>query len=225
MGNFIDLSGKRFGKLVAVERFRKDGCRRTYWTCNCDCGNTTNVEGGNLRSGKSKSCVKCQCFKHGLRKSSEYGTWDAMKQRCLNMKSKAYKNYGDRGIHVCERMMDFQGFLSTIGMKPSPDLTIDRIDNDGSYSCGECEQCVKMGWVMNVRWATRLQQANNQRHVERIIDVNGTKKTISEWEKISTVTKATIRKRIKRGWTNYEAVFGKDGHDENRYRRKSVRNA
>lgn len=75
-----------------------------------------------------------------------------MKQRCLNPNHAAYENYGGRGITVCQQWVEsFETFLADVGCKPDPDLTLDRIDNDGNYEPG------------NIRWATRSQQNSNQR--------------------------------------------------------------
>lgn len=83
--------------------------------------------------------------------STEHHTWTSMWQRCTNPKNKSFKNYGGRGITVCARWRIFENFLFDMGPKPSPDLSLDRIDNDGNYEPSNC------------RWATRLVQTHNSR--------------------------------------------------------------
>jgi hypothetical protein len=89
-----------------------------------------------------------------MRHSTEYGTWFNMKTRCLNKKTKKYKDYGGRGIRICERWLNsFKNFFADMGCKPGPEYSIDRINNDGNYEPGNC------------RWATSKEQRNNQRNV------------------------------------------------------------
>lgn len=91
-------------------------------------------------------------YKHGMRNSPEYNSWAHMIQRCTNPKNSAWKNYGGRGITVCEQWVnDFQAFLKCVGEKPSPDLSIERIENDKGYEPG------------NVKWATKSEQSLNRR--------------------------------------------------------------
>ena len=92
--------------------------------------------------------------KHGHsrrgRVSSEYMAWRAMRQRCQNPNNDRYHRYGSRGIKVCERWQSFQNFLTDMGEKPSTDLTLERMDNDGNYEPGNC------------KWATQKEQAGNR---------------------------------------------------------------
>lgn len=101
---------------------------------------------------------------HGMWKNKVYHVWLNIRQRTTNQKHKAYDHYGGRGIKVCKAWSrSFQVFYQDIGEKPSGNHSIDRIDNDGNYSCGRCEECIEHGWPMNVRWATKAQQSINTR--------------------------------------------------------------
>ena len=129
----------------------------------------------------------------GKGQSATYSVWAAMKQRCLNPNHPHYKDWGGRGITVCERWLSFDNFLADMGEKP-PKMQIDRIDNDGNY---EPENC---------RWASPKQQLLNTRRT-RLVTFNGQTKALSEWADELGINRSTLYKRINRsGWTPEDAL-------------------
>lgn len=93
-----------------------------------------------------------------------YRAWLSCRARCFNPTDKSYPDYGGRGITVCVGLdSSFERFAAFMGERPEGRVSLDRIDNNASYSCGECSQCVANGWLPNLRWATPLQQAQNRR--------------------------------------------------------------
>lgn len=102
--------------------------------------------------------------RHGLSRTKEYRAWTSAKTRCSNPNYKLFHNYGGRGILMCNGWRNnFTAFYKDLGDKPSPKHSLDRIDNDGNYSCGRCKQCLENGWPMNCKWSTKREQAYNRR--------------------------------------------------------------
>lgn len=172
MPKFIDLTGQVFGRLTALRRaddwFSRAGKRATRWLCQCACGKTTTVFRNSVVSGLTRSCG---CLKietsvgriptHGNDRhhhvTAEYTAWAHAKQRCYNERGKAWKNYGGRGITVCERWKtSFEAFLEDMGLRPSPKFTLERINNDLGYSPDNCI------------WGTRSQQNRNRRPFRKV---------------------------------------------------------
>ncbi len=128
-----------------------------------------------------------------------------MIQRCNNHDNPGYMNYGGRGIRVCAGLTPFDGFLSVLGESP-PGLEIDRMDNDGNYTCGRCDECLKNGWPLNLRWATRKQSARNKRS-NRLVTVRGvTACLIEQCERFSVPYRRTLS-RLNSGWNAEDAFF------------------
>lgn len=163
----IDLTGQRFGRLVAIRLgapHQSPSRAQVTWECRCDCGTTVTVQRGSLRNGSSTSCG-CSYKDLGIRKRTarhenipEYVVWFHMKQRCLNKNDPDYKHYGGRGITVCAEWAEsFDQFFASMGKRTSEKHSIDRIDVDGNYEPGNC------------RWATPLEQARNRRNTRYYI--------------------------------------------------------
>jgi hypothetical protein len=160
------LAGHSFGRLKVIEIAGSDKHGKTRWRCACACGRAITVRGAHLMSGITRSCgclAKETLRKNGERsarhgharvghRSLTYSSWQAMLKRCNNPHHRYYKNYGGRGIKVCNRWLKFENFLADIEERTSG-TTIDRIDNDGNY----CKR--------NCRWATPSQQRRNQRGI------------------------------------------------------------
>ncbi len=199
MGKLIDLTGQKFGRLIVIKRVENDNSGHVQWLCQCDCGEGTMVQGGNLKNSNTKSCGCLHTetiTQHGHSSrsiiSKIYRIWIQMIQRCTNPNVKNYKNYGGRGIKVCERWRQFENFLQDMGEKPSG-LSVDRIDNNGDY----CKE--------NCKWSTRKEQNRNTRQ-NRLITINGITKPLAEWCEIYNLNYKTVCTRIYRGWTSEEAL-------------------
>jgi len=197
----IEMSGQRFGRLLVLRRDTSRGIKPVRWLCQCDCEANISVIGYCLRSGHTKSCGCLQAelasaanSTHGLAKRvPEYDVWRNMRRRCANPKLERYKDYGGRGIYVCERWNDFNLFLQDMGSRPSHSHTIERIDNNGPYS------------PENTCWATRRAQSRNTRR-NRIVDIDGTKYIAADAANIVGIPPKKLQWRLKQGHSMSKAL-------------------
>lgn len=206
MSKMIDLTGRKFNRLTVLRRVENNKYGEAMWLCECDCGKKATVRGSSLRSGGVKSCgcliaenAIIHNTKHGLSRRKAkldriYRIHSNMLQRCENLQNPSYKNYGGRGIQVCKEWHDVSAFYKwAVANGYRPDLTIDRIDNNGNYEPSNC------------RWATYKEQSNNKRN-NHFLEFNGENHTISEWSEIIGVPREVIDARLGRGWGDERAL-------------------
>ena len=198
MGSFKNRVGEKIGNLTVIERdedfFSKGGSRRTMWKCKCDCGNVISVRADSLNGKHTLSCgclqrkiasnngkkIGSMKSQEGLSREPLHNIWYLMLYRCNNPKSKAFHNYGGRGIKVCKEWDD--------GTK-----TLDRINNNDDYSPQNC------------RWASAKEQNGNKRNNLRIT-LNEKTHIASDWDRMMGFPMGTISRRINAGWDSEKAI-------------------
>lgn len=204
--NIRDLTGKKFGRLTVIGLHPTE-TRKTYWACQCECGNVKVVRSDSLQSGAIRSCG---CLKkqqdranltanhsHKMSGTRIYWIWQGLKGRCYNPHDARYERYGGRGITVCDEWKNsFESFYDwAIANGYSESLTIDRRDNDKGYSPDNC------------RWATNKEQSNNRSTNIRITIGNATK-SLTEWCEIFELDFGTVVERYRRnGFIGIDELF------------------
>lgn len=199
MGRFVDLIGKRFGRLVVVKRQGKQHSHVT-WCCQCDCGMEVVIASNHLRTGHTVSCGCARVESMAVTGRSnrthghtiggvvtpEFRVWTAMHNRCMNTKAQDYARYGGRGIRICSRWMFFAHFFTDMGPRPSG-TSIDRYpDQNGHYEPSNC------------RWATPKEQSRNQRS-NIVLTLDGRTQCAAGWAEECGLKADTVRHRIARG--------------------------
>lgn len=191
-----DLTGQRFGRLVALRRTR----RGAYWCwhCQCDCGNTCAPRSDSLRTGDTQSCgclqregLSARRRSHGQSTTDTYAVWRTMLARCRNPKNRQWHNYGGRGITVCDRWQTFEHFYADMGNSPEG-LTLERNDVNGDYTKANC------------RWATWKEQANNKRN-NLVVTFRGESHTLRDWSRMLNIVYETLWSRLYTGWSVEQA--------------------
>lgn len=191
----IDLTGKRFSRLLVLKREKKPG-RRTFWLCLCDCGKEKAINGDALQRGLTSSCgcmasemISARSTTHGhlsgYKRSREYRSWSHAKGRCYNPTDHKFPHYGGRGIQMCQEWLnDFSAFFCDMGFSP-PGTSLDRIDVNGNYEPSNC------------RWATPAMQARNSRQCIYVV-FNGTTMTLKEASRAAGVNYKALHFRYRK---------------------------
>lgn len=210
--NFLDLTGKRFGRLIVQCRVpsRKKN-HKPRWKCLCDCGNMIETQASQLQQGQTKSC-RCLMAErtreanttHGKTGTRIYRIWSGMLNRCRNPNSKDYTHYRKRGIHVCRAWYRFESFYADMGEPPTGSHELERLDNSRGYEPGNCV------------WATATQQARNRRS-NVLITWSGKTQCVSAWEQELGFSSGRLSRRLRSGWSLKRAIETPVNHNLSRY--------
>lgn len=205
----MEMINKKFGRLTVVEELQQRNKHgKKVYKCVCDCGNIRNVDGNSLRSGNTKSCGCLQREyaksgkanrKHGFAKTRLDDIYFEMKRRCYDDHKPKYKEYGARGIKVCDEWLNnkIKFFDWAINNGYKENLTIDRIDVNGNYEPSNC------------KWSTQKEQANNRR-TNINITYNGKTQTVMQWAEELNLNPKPMYKRYHAGWSAKDILFGKE---------------
>ena len=203
MSKTIDLTGKRFGRLVVMKRVKNSKSGRARWLCQCDCGNQKEIVGTNLTFCGTKSCGCILKEKkteektiHGETGIRLYKIWLNMKNRCYNSKTQSFQYYGGKNIKVCKEWKnnytEFRNWALQNGY--NNDLSIDRVDVKGDYTPDNC------------RWVSMKAQQNNRSN-NHIITCRGITKTLKQWCEVTGLNYSTVSMRLLKGWEVENALF------------------
>lgn len=206
MSTAENLTGQKFNRLTVLSRSAENSSAgKVQWLCKCECGTETLVVSQHLKNGNTKSCG-CRRVEatrqnglnrttHGMTGTPEYKAWQNLRDRCYNEDAQQFRNYGGRGIRVCERWLNsFENFYADMGPRPSPEHSIDRRENNGDYEPSNC------------RWATPEEQGNNKR-TNVYHELSGAFLTAPQIARQAELSTSTISSRLSRyGMTPDEAI-------------------
>lgn len=183
--------GLRFAMLTVTGRARRGA--KLLWTVRCDCGRETVMQAGSIQRNVSCGCQSKRLLSkarttHGMAKlrAPTYIVWMSMRYRCEKPTHKSYKDYGGRGIRVCDRWQRFENFLADMGEAPAG-MQLDRVDNSSGYSPENC------------RWATPRQNSNNKRS-NHFLEFEDQRLTLAQWSRTLGIPRDTLSNRIRSGW-------------------------
>lgn len=207
MSKYVDITNVRFGRTVAKKQVGKDNQGCTLWECECDCGNKHITRLSSLRNGTTKSCsclqkeiTRKRATIHGLSGNHKYcprlyRIWKNIKQRCFNPKACKYRNYGGRGITICDEWIEYLSFHKwAMSHGYQENLTIERIENDLGYFSSNCT------------WIPIEKQTRNKRN-NHLITYAGKRKLLIEWAETLNMKYGTLRSRlVTYGWSVEKAI-------------------
>lgn len=197
-----DLIGQKFGRWVVLELSENTISYHSKWLCKCECGTEKIVRAGSLKKGDSKSCGclnKEIITKHGMFGTPIYRIWENIIGKCSNPNHRDYKDYGGRGIKICERWNSSEGFINfskDIGERPTDTHRLGRINTNRKFEPSNC------------KWISSGEHVNNRKNRRELI-VDNEAHSLAEWSRISGTKYQTIYDRLLLGWDEKEAVFGK----------------
>jgi hypothetical protein len=194
MGKLIDETGNVYSSLTVISRAENSKDGKPRWLCRCECLKETIVWAKDLRGGYTSSCgcrkserISASKTTHGLSKTRAFKAYGHMIERCTNPDNIGWRNYGGRGITICDRwLIGVENFVEDMG-EPEKGMSLDRIDNDLGYSPENC------------KWASRTEQNRNKR-TNRLITFQGETRILAEWSEITGLLPEAIAQRLDRGW-------------------------
>ena len=192
------------------------------WRCKCDCGGERTTRASSLRRGDTTGCAACfgrrkhdeqiihnpgerkPCSAAGLARHPLRAVWAAMLSRCENPNNPEHRNYGARGVRVCDGWRSLAAFIADMGPRPE-DGTVERRDNGAGYTCGHCDDCKARGTVANCRWATQREQGRNKR-TNRMVTLGDKTLCVADWIEATGIGKSTLWGRLNKGWSVERAL-------------------